>query len=248
MSDIHAVPMLCGRYGAIRLLLHCLVIILVSFPAFGSEGDARRGGEHYQACVACHTLQPDLHMSGPSLSGVWGRTAGKAKGYTRYSPSLRDADFKWDASTLNAWLIKPEAVAPGTYMVFRGIADEQARADLIAFLETATITGGAQKAVDEGVIPESFIKGQAPQALLDAPPHARIESIYHCGDSYFISTEDQVKKPYWEKNVRLKIDSAETGPPTGVPVILRSGMQGDRVSVVFSSLDELQKSIKERCE
>ena len=126
--------------------------------------------------------------------------------------------------------------------------DEQARADLIAFLETTTITGGAQKAVDEGLIPESYIRGQAPQALLDAPAHARIKSIHHCGDSYFITTEDQVSKPYWEKNVRLKIDSVETGPPKGVPVILRSGMQGDRVSVVFSSLDELQKSIKEQCE
>ena len=50
--------------------------------------------------------------------------------------------------------------------------------------------------------------------------------------------------------MRLKIDSVETGPPKGVPVILRSGMQGYRVSVVFSfsSLDELQKSIKEQCE
>lgn len=248
MTGIYTNSVAQKKYTVIRQVLHCVAIFIISIPVLAEEGNARRGAEQYKACVSCHTLQPNLHVSGPSLSGVWGRTAGKAKGYTRYSPNLRDAEFQWDASTLNAWLIKPEAMVAGTYMVFRGIADEQARADLIAFLETATKTDGAQKAVDEGLMPESFIRGQAPQALLDAPSHARIKSIHHCGDSYFITTEDRVRKPYWEKNVRLKIDSAETGPPLGVPVILRSGMRGDRVSVIFSSLDELQKRIKELCE
>lgn len=81
-----------------------------------------------------------------------------------------------------------------------------------SFLEIATKTGGAQIAVEKGYIPESYIRGQAPQPLLNAPAEARIETIRHCGDSYFISTEDQVRKPYWEKNVRLKIDSTDTGP------------------------------------
>ena len=95
------------RHHVFQSLLHCLLLILISFPAFASDGDARRGGEYYRACVGCHTLQPDLHISGPSLSGVWGRTAGNAKNYVRYSPSLRDAKYKWNANMLNAWLIQP---------------------------------------------------------------------------------------------------------------------------------------------
>ena len=50
-----------------------------------------------------------------------------------------------------------------------------------------------------------------------------------------------------ETNVRLKIDSAETGPPEGVPVILGAGMQGDRVSVTFSDSSALASSIEEKC-
>lgn len=49
---------------------------------------------------------------------------------------------------LNAWLIKPDAMAAGAYRVFRGIAGEQARTDVIALLKFETITGEAQKPVD----------------------------------------------------------------------------------------------------
>ncbi len=211
------------------------------------EGDAGRGGELYRACVACHTLEPGLHTSGPSLAGIMGRAAGAVDGFVRYSPSLRGAGFDWDTVALDAWIADPEAMAPGTYMVFRGIADEQARADLVAFLAVAAAPGGAEKAVADGLIPEAYIRGQAPKPIADAPPFARISAIRHCGDSFFITTGDGDETPYWEKNVRLKIDSAETGPPPGVPVILLSGLRGDRVSVIFSTLAELQSLIAEKC-
>ncbi len=215
--------------------------------ALAGEGDARRGGELYRACIACHTIEPGLHTSGPSLAGLMGRAAGGAEGFVRYSPSLRGAGFDWDAAALDAWLADPEAMAPGNYMVFRGIADEQARTDLVAFLAVATAPGGAEKAVAEGLVPAAYIRGQAPEAIANAPPFARVTAIRHCGDSFFITSADGDEVPYWEKNVRLKIDSAETGPPPGVPVILGAGMRGDRVSVIFSSLAELQSQIGEKC-
>jgi cytochrome c len=176
-----------------------------------------------------------------------GRAAGGAEGFVRYSPSLRGVDFDWDAVALDAWLADPEVMAPGTYMVFRGIADEQARTDLIAFLAVATAPGGAEKVVADGLAPAAYIRGLAPEPIANAPPFARVTAIRHCGDSFFITSEGGDETPYWEKNVRLKIDSAETGPPPGVPVILSSGMRGDRVSVIFSSLAEMQSLIAERC-
>ena len=39
----------------------------------------------------------------------------------------------------------------------------------------------------------------------------------------------------------------ETGPPLGIPVVLGAGMRGDRISVIFQSLDDLKRKVSERC-
>ena len=227
-----------------------ILTVLAAFgavPADAEEGNATRGAEAYRACVACHALEPDLHLTGPSLAGFWGRAAGTVEAYLRYSPGLKEAGFEWNAAALDGWLADPAAMIPGTFMVFRGMGDGQARADLIAFLEIAGAPGGGEKAVSAGLIPASWVSATAPQPIGDAPPQARVAAIRHCGDSYFIATEDGRETPYWEKNIRLKIDSVETGPPPGKPVILAAGMQGDRASVIFASLSDLKTLIKEGC-
>ncbi len=229
------------------LLIACFASLLQVTAAGAAEGDPKRGAEAYRACVACHALAPGLHLSGPSLEGMWGRQAGTAEGFGRYSEGLKQAGFEWDAAALDGWLADPQAIIPGSYMVFRGIDDTQARADLIAFLEVAGRPGGGAKAVAEGLLPAAWLSAGAPEPIRDAPPAARITAMRHCGDSYFISTGDGRETPYWEKNIRLKIDSVETGPPSGVPVILQAGMGGDRFSVVFSSLDDLTSIIEEKC-
>jgi cytochrome c len=212
-----------------------------------ADGDPTRGAQHYRACVACHALEPGLHLSGPSLGNVFERKAGTAEGFVRYSDGLKTADFIWNAAALDGWLKDPAAMIPGTYMVFQGIADPQARADLIAFLEIAGKPGGGEKAAADGLIPAAWLRAGAPEPIRDVPPQARVTAIRHCGDSYFIRTEDGQETPYWEKNIRLKIDSVETGPPKGVAVILGAGMAGDRVSVIFSSLTDLISLVQEKC-
>jgi cytochrome c len=72
-------------------------------------------------------------------------------------------------------------------------------------------------------------------------------SIRHCGDAYHVTIADGAKFPFWETNVRLKIDTSPRGPKPGEPVLHRSRMVGDRVSVIFSSLAELRQSIAEKC-
>jgi len=232
----------------IRLLsITCLAALLQVTAAAAGEGDPKRGAEVYRACVACHALESGLHQSGPSLDGIWGRQAGTAEGFGRYSAGLKQAGFAWNAAALDGWLADPQAMIPGSYMVFRGIDDAQARADLIAFLEIAGRPGGGDKAVAEGLLPAAWLSAGAPEPIRDAPPAARVTAIRHCGDSYFISTGDGRETPYWEKNIRLKIDSVETGPPPVVPVILQAGMGGDRFSVVFSSLADIASIIEEKC-
>jgi len=206
-----------------------------------------RGAALYRACVACHALAPGLHLSGPSLGGVWERPAGEAAGFARYSAGLRGAGFAWDAVSLDAWLEDPAAMIEGTSMSFAGLRDAAERADLIAFLERAGRPGGAEALVAEGAIPEGYLRAQAPQPIGDAPDHARVVAMRHCGDGYEIETADGGRSLHWEKNVRLKIDSVETGPPEGVGVILRAGMRGDRFSVIFASLADLTRLVVADC-
>src|SRR3546814_14317824 len=105
----------------IRLLsITCLAAMLQVTAAAAAEGDPKRGAEVYRACVACHALEPDLHLSGPSLDGFWGRQAGTAESFGRYSAGLKRAGVEWNAAALDGWLEDPQAMLPGSSMAFRG--------------------------------------------------------------------------------------------------------------------------------
>lgn len=221
--------------------------VLAVTAAAAADGDPKRGAQIYRGCVACHALEPGLRLSGPSLGNVLDRAAGKARGYVRYSPGLKEAAFTWNPAALDGWVKNPAEMIPGNYMAFKGIDDAGTRADLIAFLEIAGSPGGVERAMAEGPMPAAYLRPQALRPIRNAPASARISSIRHCGDSYIIKTEDGRQTPHWEKNIRLKIDSVESGPPPGVAVLLRAGMRGDRLSVTFSSLADLTSIVHEKC-
>jgi cytochrome c len=52
----------------------------------------------------------------------------------------------------------------------------------------------------------------------------------------------------WDFNLRFKTDASAFGPQRGKPVIVGSGMQGDRASIVFSTPGEISGYINESCE
>lgn len=212
-----------------------------------AEGDARRGGMVYGACAVCHSLQPGTHLTGPSLARLWGRKAGSVSDFLRYSEALRERDFVWDEVTLFAWLADPAAFVPGTSMTFRGIADAAARADLIAFLKIALGANGAAAVVEQKLIPAEVALGQVPEALADTGPETRVTAIRHCRDTFFVVTADGRERPFWELNLRLKVDSGRTGPRGGKPVLLAAGMQGDRASIVFSAARDIAPLVEETC-
>src|SRR4051794_9178064 len=70
------------------LPLAVLVLPIVS-PASAQQADPTRGQRQYQNCNACHSLEPNKNLSGPSLSGVFGRKAGSLPSFTRYSDALK---------------------------------------------------------------------------------------------------------------------------------------------------------------
>lgn len=258
MSMLRVLPALRGRASCLRgrarraglwgRLAAALAILAASAqPASAADADPRRGAEQYRLCAACHALEPGVHTTGPSLAGMFDRPAGTADGFARYSPVLRNAGFPWDEGTLDAWLTEPAEMLPGTYMDIPGMPDAQARTDLIAFLRLATAPGGVERVVADGLISAAWVRGVAPQPVGDAPPEVRVTAMRHCGDSFFITTADGAETPYWEKNVRMKIDSTETGPPAGVPVLIESGRMGDRTYVIFRSVADLQGFIAQKC-
>lgn len=228
-----------------------IVILSMASSSANAAGDGdvvKQIAQIYRACGACHSLKPGIHLSGPSLAGLWGKKAGSVAGFGRYTEVLKKTGVTWDEDTLNAWLANPQAMAPGTTMMFRGIENDQTRNKLIAFLRMATAEGGAKKVVEEGLIPEELAEGQTPQSLKEIGPKQQIVAIRHCGDAYHVTTAEGEAYPFWETNVRLKIDTSVRGPAQGRPVLLRSGMAGDRVSVVFSSLDSLRTVLIEKCD
>jgi cytochrome c len=231
------------RFGA--LLLTAVASLGVTSSAAAAEGDPNRGARVYRACVACHSLNPGLHLTGPSLASLWGKKSGSVEDFVRYSKALKAADITWDENTLNAWLADPQAMVPGNYMTFRGIRDDRARGDLMAFLRLALAPGGGQTVVEQRLIAAETAEGQVPEPIASAGPHQQVTAIRHCRDTYFVATANGAETPYWELNVRLKTDTGKTGPQPGKPVLLPAGMQGDRVSIADPA--EIGTMVKSKC-
>ncbi|UUZ63197.1 hypothetical protein LP417_26605 [Polaromonas sp. P1-6] len=72
-------------------------------------------------------------------------------------------------------------------------------------------------------------------------------AIRYCGDAYRVLTGDGKSRTWWEFNLRFKTDGSPDGPPTGKPVIVGGGMQGDRAAVVFSRPEEISTFIRKEC-
>src|SRR5262244_1100246 len=86
-----------------------LVLALAFFLGLGAQtsaadGNPTRGQRVFGNCAACHSLQPDRNMTGPSLADLWGRKAGKLTSFSRYSSALSSADFEWNDKTLDEWI------------------------------------------------------------------------------------------------------------------------------------------------
>ena len=187
-------------------------------------------------------------MTGPSLAGVWGRTAGTLATFDRYSPALKSANVVWDAGSLDQWLKNPARFIPHNRMTFQGIPDAQARADLVAYLKQAS--AGAPRKAQQGDGPMGGMmrgmSGERPN-LKQADPTEQVKAIRQCRDTYRVTTGDGETHDFWEPNLRFKTDSSDLGPPSGSPALLSAGMLGDRADVIFAKPDEMSAFIKHEC-
>lgn len=97
--------------------------------------DAGAGSRLWSQCRACHALEAGRNGVGPYLHGVVNREIGAVDGFN-YSGALAQAGDLWTPEVLSQFLLNPNALTPGTSMSYRGMADVQDRANLIAYIES----------------------------------------------------------------------------------------------------------------
>lgn len=118
------------------------VATVMSAPALVSAevgGDPERGETLYGQCASCHQVGAGAQdRVGPQLNLIFDREAGQSEGF-RYSEGLERAaanGLVWNYETLDAYIEDPRALVSRTRMSFRGMADQQDRDDLLAYLRT----------------------------------------------------------------------------------------------------------------
>ena len=103
-------------------------LLRVATPAAGARVFAR--------CAQCHAIRagaPD--RNGPNLHGVIGAAVAQNSPRFAYTAALQRVGGRWTPARMDAWLVNPRGVAPGTSMGFPGLADPLDRADVIAYLQ-----------------------------------------------------------------------------------------------------------------
>ena len=236
------------------ILASAMFLLAVNAQSFAAEGNAARGQRVFGACAACHSLQPDQNMTGPSLADLWGRKAGNSPSFDRYSPALKSANVVWNDKTLDEWIEDPQHLVPDNQMTFAGVKDGRQRADLLAFLKQATQPGasvaqqGGQMDAMGGMggMGGMMGGGRVPN-LKKLDPENRVQAISYCRDTYAITTADGQTRKFWERNLRLKTDASGDGPQKSTPALVGAGMMGDRADVIFADPSEIAVFIKEEC-
>ncbi|WP_176085413.1 c-type cytochrome [Martelella sp. HB161492] len=113
-------------------------LLLAAAPALAA-GDAAKGQALFNRyCKACHTVEGTQNRVGPYLAGVTGRPVATAENY-HYTPAMRafaDTHPEWTPDLLAGYLANPRAQVPGTRMAYAGTRDQQAAADLAAYLKS----------------------------------------------------------------------------------------------------------------
>ena len=119
-------------------VIGCTLSLAVAGTA--TAQDAANGEKIFKKCAACHVVNEAKNKVGPSLHGVFGRTAGTVEGF-KYSESMiqhgKDG-LVWTAETIDAYIADPKGYIPKNKMAFPGIKKPEERADVIAYLEQAT--------------------------------------------------------------------------------------------------------------
>ncbi len=124
-----------------------LALIAAAPPAW-SAGDAAKGKRVFNKCKACHSLVAGKKKVGPSLHGMFGRSAGTLEGF-KFSKDMKAAGANglvWSDETFLIYMEKTKAYIGSfigrkkarTRMAFPGLKKARDRENLLVFLKRAT--------------------------------------------------------------------------------------------------------------
>jgi len=119
------------------LMIGLSAAVLCPIGALAQEGDAEAGATIFKKCATCHIVDSDKNKVGPSLKGLFGRTAGTHPDFS-YSSGMKEAGeggLVWDETTLRDYLHNPKAKVKGTKMAFAGVKKDDEITNLIAYLK-----------------------------------------------------------------------------------------------------------------
>ncbi|GAA4663325.1 c-type cytochrome [Bartonella pachyuromydis] len=101
------------------------------------QGNLENGRKIFRQCAICHTSgHNESGRVGPALWDVVNRPLAASPSFA-YSRTLRaNSNKRWDFVNLDRYLQSPRKAFPGTTMSFRGIQNDQDRADLLLYLRS----------------------------------------------------------------------------------------------------------------
>ena len=88
----------------------------------------------FHQCGSCHSLDTSANAFGPSLIGVYGRTAGTVPRFA-YSEAVQKSGVVWNEENLRKWISGNDTFIPGTRMRHVAVTDKAKQDELIDFLK-----------------------------------------------------------------------------------------------------------------
>jgi cytochrome c len=124
----------------IRTLMMVAASVAILTEAAAAQ-DATSGENVFKQCVICHAVGPSAQNKiGPELNGLDGRHSGSVTNFN-YSDANKNSGFVWNEATFKQYIANPQAMIPGTKMLFTGLKDPQRINDLWAYLKQFNADG-----------------------------------------------------------------------------------------------------------
>jgi cytochrome c2 len=123
---------------SVRMLMAPVIVFAIGAAYAADSGDPAAGKAYFmQTCRQCHSAEPGDGGGeiGPSLVGLYGRTAGVGDARFAYSKALGESKLVWNRETLDRFLTDPASTVPGTTMALP-IPVKTDRDNVIAYFQS----------------------------------------------------------------------------------------------------------------
>ncbi|WP_019996091.1 c-type cytochrome [Aureimonas ureilytica] len=178
---------------------------------------AENGAAIFKRCQACHSGEKGgPNKVGPDLWDIVNRPIASHEGFS-YSAAMTEFSqgktVVWDWDHLNHFLHGPKQYIKGTAMGFAGIAKDQERADLLAYLGTLSDNPPAPPAPDAGASEAAAPAEGAAPAAGDAAAPAQTNPATTTNTGTLGS--DTVTQPQSGGTTDATTGATPTTPPSG---------------------------------